>query len=81
MADHESLSSHWVRSPAQPGDFEPQPDFGCRLLTVDHGRANAPACAVHTVDSRYTRSFFGECGERDGFGTRGRSQRTRWPLT
>jgi homospermidine synthase len=36
MADHESLSTHWVRSPAQVAGAETQPDFGCRLLTVDH---------------------------------------------
>ena len=64
MADHKSLSSHWARSPAQVAGLEPQPDSGCRLLTVDHGHANAPAGAVHTVDSRYTGSLFGECGER-----------------
>ena len=51
MADHESLSTRWVRSPAQVAGLEPQPDSGCRLLTVDHGHANAPAGAVHTVDS------------------------------
>jgi homospermidine synthase len=49
MADDESLSSHWVQSPAQVTGLEPQPDFGCRLLTVDHGRAHAPAGALHTV--------------------------------
>jgi hypothetical protein len=74
--DHESLSSHWVRSAAQVADLEPQPDFGCRLLTIDHGRADALAGAVHAVDSRYIRSFLGECEARDRFGTPGRSRRT-----
>jgi hypothetical protein len=36
-----------------------------------HGRANAPAGAVRTVDSRYIRSFFGERRKRDRFGTPG----------
>ncbi len=50
MADHESVSTRRVRSPAQVAGLEMRPDFGCRLLTVDHGRASAPAGAVHTVD-------------------------------
>lgn len=43
MTDHESLSSHRVRSPAQMASPEPQADVGRRLLTIDHGRANAQA--------------------------------------
>jgi ornithine decarboxylase len=51
MADYESLSTHWGRSPAEGADLDTRRDFGCRLLTVDHGRVSAPAAASHAMAS------------------------------
>src|ERR1700722_1522116 len=51
MADYESLSTRWGRSPAEGADLDTRRDFGSRLRTVDRDGANAPACAARTVES------------------------------
>src|SRR5580693_5832133 len=51
MADYESLSTRWGRSPAEGADLDTRRDFGSQMLTVDRDGASGPACAGRTVES------------------------------